>query len=97
MSQKRCNSHHDKPVINKKLIKLNTIKSQILWSMLPAVSSANRNNTGERLQITSRIKKIPIGSAHLKGLNLSKGVPANSGELENLIVFIIISFVIVIR
>ena len=32
-----------------------------------------------------------MGSAHLKGLNLNKGVPANSGELKNLIVFMMIN------
>jgi hypothetical protein len=39
------------------------------------------------------MKKIAMGSAHLKGLNLNKGVPVNSGELKNLIVFMMIDLI----
>jgi hypothetical protein len=39
------------------------------------------------------MRKIAMGSAHLKGLNLNKGVPVNSGELKNLIVFMMIDLI----
>ncbi|AOM79636.1 hypothetical protein BFS30_22240 [Pedobacter steynii] len=93
MNQKRCSIHQDKPVISRKLIRLRTIRSQMLWSMFPAVSSAKRNKTGEKVHIDSKIENIAMGSAHLKGLNLNKGVPANSLESDNLIVFITKSFI----